>query len=263
MKKILILSDLHCGHAVGLTPPGWHIPESPERGHTANKLSQIQKACWLFYESKIKQFGPFDVVFVNGDCIDGRGERSGGLELVEPNRQRQCDMAVVAIRKGMRTKNTPVIMTYGTAYHTGQEEDWEAAIASNLNAKIGSHEWVDVEGVMFDLKHHCGSSSIPHGRFTAQARERLWNQLWALRGQNPQANAIIRSHVHYFNYCGGENFVSLTTPALQGWGTKYGARRCSGTVDFGFIVFEVDKGQFSWREVLMKDPVLQAQPIQL
>lgn len=256
MKRILVLGDMHCGHAVGLTPTGW-------QHDSADKLCVIHRACWSFYESKLKAHGPFDVIFVNGDCIDGRGEKSGGLELIEPNRQRQCDMAVISIRKAITRKNTPVVMTFGTAYHVGTEEDWEVSIASDLGAKIGSHEWVDVEGVMFDLKHHIGSSSVPHGRYTATARERLWNQLWAARGQNPKANVIIRSHVHYFSYCGGDNFLSLTTPALQGWGTKYGARRCSGTIDYGFLVFECDKGQFAWHEVLMRSPVLEARAIKL
>ncbi|MFV0422206.1 hypothetical protein [Oleidesulfovibrio sp.] len=30
MKRIVILSDLHCGHLAGLTPPGWQLPPRGE-----------------------------------------------------------------------------------------------------------------------------------------------------------------------------------------------------------------------------------------
>ena len=158
-------------------------------------------------------------------------------------------MAVKAARVGISAK-TKVVCTYGTAYHTGDGEDFENLVASDLNAKIGSHEWVDVEGVMFDLKHHCASSSVPHGRHTGVARDRLWNVLWNERAMSPKADVIVRSHVHYYDFCGGVNWLGLTTPALQGLGTKYGSRRCSGTVDFGFLVFECNKGAYTWKHFI-------------
>ena len=35
----------------------------------------------------------------------------------------------------------------------------------------------------------------------------------------------------------------MTLPALQGLGSKYGARQCSGVVDFGFVWMEINKGK--------------------
>jgi hypothetical protein len=55
----------------------------------------------------------------------------------------------------------------------------------------------------------------------------------------PKVNVFIRSHVHYFAYCGDEGFHAFITPALQGWGSKYGERQCEGTVGFGFMVFDI------------------------
>jgi hypothetical protein len=248
MKRVLVISDTHCGHLVGLTNPGWWVVEKDiEASRTKrNKYANVQRQCWQFYADGLKKFGPFDVVLFNGDAIEGKGERSGSTELVTADREEQAEMAVAAIRPGMSRKSK-LVMTFGTASHTGKEEDWESLVASDLGAeKIGSHEWVDVEGVIFDLKHHCSSSSVPHGRHTAAARERLWNVLWAERQFQPKADIVVRSHVHYYDFCGGVNWLGLTTPALQGMGTKYGGRVCSGTVDFGFLVFECSKGQYSW-----------------
>jgi len=139
-----------------------------------------------------------------------------------------------------------LVMTYGTAYHTGDQEDWENDIAKELGAeKIGSHEWVQTGGVVFDFKHHVGSSQIPYGRHTALNRDAVWNLIWADQDYAPRANVLVRSHVHYFAAAMDEiePHLRLTTPALQAMGTRFGSRRCSGLVSFGFVIFEVERGE--------------------
>jgi len=236
---------------VGLTPPAWWVPEQATGASRTkrDKHAAIQRGMWAFWESTIAHHGPFDALLVNGDVIDGRGERSGGTELITSDREEQTEIAVTALRKATNAK-TKVVMTYGTAYHTGDGEDWENLVAVDLDAKIGAHEWIDVEGVVFDLKHHIGSSAVPHTRHTAVARDHLWNVLWSDRQQAPKADVTVRSHVHYFNYCGGPGWLGLTTPAMQGWGSKYGSRRCSGIVDVGLVIFECNKGSYSWKPIL-------------
>lgn len=262
MRRILLISDLHCGHVVGLTPPGWQM--QPVVGASATKRDKfinVQQECWEWYMSSLKKYGPFDVVIVNGDLIDGSGWRSGGTEQSVIDRLHQCEMAEYCIRQTMG-KNTKVYITIGTAYHTGEAEDFETVVANGIGAnKIGSHEWIDIEGVVFDVKHHVGSSSVPHGRHTAIARERLWNVLWAERGLQPKAHVTIRSHVHYYDFCGGVDWIGMTTPALQGYGTKYGARRCSGLVDFGFVVFECNKKSYTWQPIIADTKALRASVI--
>ena len=131
-------------------------------------------------------------------------------------------------------------MAYGTGYHEGTEEDHADQVFKGVKAeKIGSHDFVDVEGLIFSYRHFIGRSSIPHGRFTAIGREKLWAEKWAKRREYPDPDIIIRSHVHYFGFCGDADWLGVTTPALQGYGSKYGARIASGTVDFGFISFDV------------------------
>ena len=249
-KRLLILSDLHCGHIVGLTPPGWQLNKHLDDPRLA-RISACQREYWNFYRGKLAKYQPFDVVVVNGDAIDGKGERSGGTEAITADRNEQCDMAVHAIRKALGAK-TKVVMTYGTPYHTGDGEDFEKNIAAKLDADISGHQYFRVEGVTFDVKHKVGSSQVPHGRHTAIAREHLWSQLWNDHSEIPQADVLIRSHVHYYNGAFGDGWVGMTTPALQGLGSKYGTRQCSGTVDFGFVVFEINKGSYTWEPVLLK-----------
>ncbi len=261
MKRILVVGDIHGGHESSVTPPDWHIALTHGNSLKA-RLAQIQRLHWEWYIENIKKYGPFDGIVVNGDCIEGKGAKSGGTENITNDRHEQVDIATQVIEAARSKRTDKIVMTYGTAYHTGDGEDFEDIIARALDVKKpGAHEWLDVEGVIFDIKHHCGSSSVPHARHTAVARERLSNILWNEVGNQPKGDVIIRSHVHYYNFCGGRNWVAMTTPALQGMGSKYGSRRCSGIVDFGFVVFEVNNGEYKWHPVLLEQEKVKVTPI--
>jgi hypothetical protein len=160
---------------------------------------------------------------------------------------------IYALTTTSKTYVVEGFVSHNTPYHTGDSEDWENIIAERVDAAIGEHEWVDVEGVVFDLKHHpAGSSGIPHGRHSGVARDRLWNLIWAEKELQPKGDVFIRSHVHYHNFAGGPDWLAMTTPALQGFGSRFGARRCTGIVDFGFVTFTVNKGTYTWQPIIAK-----------
>lgn len=230
-KRLVVISDLHCGSDVGLTPPDWQV-------------KPIQVELWDTYAAMLDALKPIDILVVNGDMIDGKASRSGGTRMITVDRAEQAEMAANAIEYAEADE---AYLTYGTGYHTGNSEDWEGVVADKLGAPIEDQLWLEVNGVMFDFKHFVGASAIPHGRHTTIARDRLWNILWAEMGQQPKSDVIIRSHVHYFNYCGGTSWAAMTTPALQGLGSKFGSRIPSGTVDYGLVYFDVDEdGSFEW-----------------
>jgi len=245
MKRVVVMSDLHCGHQSGLTPPDFQFRETEK--NRRGKYAVMQREMWDWYASSISRLGPIDTLVVNGDALDGKGEKSGSTELVTADPEEQVEMARLCIEQAQAQK---VVMSYGTPYHVGRETDYEAMLAKQLNAEIHSHPFVDAEGVIFDCKHKVSSSIIPYGRHTAPARERMWNILWNERGLQPKGRVFIRSHVHYFTFAGDQLGLVITTPALQGPGTKFGARMCSGTVDVGFLVFECEDGCYKWEAKL-------------
>ena len=246
-KRVVVISDMHCGHAVGLTPPRWRpaVREVFLDKTKIHKSDMIRAQCWDFYAAIIKQLQPIDILIVNGDCIDGCGERSGGVEEFELSRDRQWSMAMECIKLA---KAREIHMSYGTAYHTGSAEDWENIIAERLGVGIGAETTLNVNGkLLINFKHHVGSSSAPTARFNSIARDGIWNDLRSLKVHQDPADIVIRSHTHYFVYCGYEGRLGIITPALQGMGTKFGSRRCSGTIDFGLIHFDVnEKGEYTW-----------------
>jgi len=246
-KRVVFISDLHCGHRAGLTPPQWHMAKYEGSQTQHNKFAELQEETWAWYAMVLKELQPIHTLVVNGDAIDGKSERSGGSEAIVADRNEQVEMAALAISVA-KAKN--IVMLYGTPYHTGKGEDWEDVLARHKlvqAGKIGSHEWVNVNGLIFDVKHKVGGSSIPHGRFTAIARARLWNCLWASHDGQPKADVFVRSHVHYHVFLGEHDWLAVTTPGLQGYGSKYGARECEGEVHFGMLHFDVSPdGRYSW-----------------
>jgi len=256
-KRGIVVSDLHCGHACGLTPPAWQTKEVNGTTTKHNKWARLQRQLWDHYKRMIDELGPFHFGLYVGDGIDGTGRKSGGTELITTDREEQSDMAIECLNAVLLNarRGFEWVGVYGTGYHTGNDEDWENRIAERAGfKKIGAHEWVDVNGCVFDLKHKIGSSTIPHGRHTATAKERMWNILWNHEDAlQPDANVFLRGHVHYHAFCGGPGWVAMTLPALQGMGTKYGARQCTGLVDWGVTVFDVaDDGAFDWHAETVK-----------
>lgn len=257
-KRVVVMSDLHCGHRFGLTPEQWQTTDEASNNEDI-KSATIQRLLWSYYTEEIDALKPVDVLIVNGDAIDGKGERSGGTEQITADRRKQCEIAASCIER-VNAKKT--IMIYGTPYHTGKEEDWESVLADMVNAaKIGSHEWVDVNGCVLDCKHKVGASVIPHGRATAVLREALWNDLWSLKkSSQPLSDILIRSHVHYHIYVGVPNKLAMTTPAMQGYGSKFGARLCSGDVNIGFVHFDItSKEDYLWSSHILDTEYLAAQ----
>jgi len=238
-KRVLILSDFHCGHRAGLTPPEFQtqIP--------GKKYFYITNETWDLYKKKIKQLGPIHTLIINGDAIEGLGRRSGGSELLTNDMKTQCAIAERCINE-VKAKN--IIMLRGTPYHSSPEgQDWEDIIAKNVNAKkISDHEWLDINGTIFDIRHHVAGTSTPH-KGTPLTNQQLANLMWAEREGQPKGNVIIRSHVHNFFFCGANHWLGITTPALQAAGSKFGARKCNMPVDWGFVWFDCYKGgKYSW-----------------
>jgi len=256
MKRVLVFGDCHCGHAVGLTSPRYQWAAKRDgRGKDLTKhgkFAAIQAECWFAYQKVLRELEPIDRAIFMGDAIDGRGERSGGTELITTDREEQCNMAVAVcdeIRlhaaKGYRVRGVR-----GTDYHVaGGGEDWENIVAERAGFEsIGAHDWPRVEGVTFDAKHHLGSSAVPHGRATATLRDMLWNELWAVQEHQPRADVLLRAHVHFAQGVwqpdmSGHDRWGFTVPALQALGSRYGALRCSGTVHWGLMHFDCDKGR--------------------
>jgi len=202
-------------------------------------------------------------VIIAGDCIDGKGKKSGSREQLTTDRHEQVEMAREAINEIQAGR---IVITYGTPYHSGSDEKWEKVLAEELandrgqrlgakgcDVRISAQETVDVNGLIFDVKHKVGRSSIPHGKFTPLARTKIWDRIWAEVGQRPAADVILRGHVHYHCHCGTPEYLAMTLPALKGLGDEFGAEQCDDIIHFGLVWFDVkSKDDWCWQNSLLK-----------
>jgi hypothetical protein len=216
--------------------------------HYHDKHARIQRQMWEWFCARVEANKPINRLIINGDAIDGKGARSGSTELLTADRFRQGEMAV---RIAQEIGAEEIAMSYGTSYHVGDQEDMEQIIADKLGATIEGHIERDVEGVRIDARHFIGSSSIPHGRYTALAREDLWRLIWADRSEKFAPHIVLRSHVHYHAFCGNEFATMITVPCMQGLGSKFGSRVCSGTVSLGFLIIDCEDGKYTWKAEIL------------
>lgn len=243
MKKVVVISDLHCGHRAGLTPPDYQW---------SGEWGEVQHELWYEYNDLISKIGQADVLLINGDTIDGPGKRAGGTEAVRMSSLEQTDMAVECIRPWLHDM-TKIVASYGTPYHTSTSgEDFEKIVVDGIGGEIHSEPFIDIEGVIFGMKHFVSASSIPHGRGTALLRDMLWNIVWAAMNEQPKCDIVVRSHVHYtFETTQrgphGKPMQGIITPALQAARTKFGGRYMSGVVDWGLVEYDVEDGEYQWK----------------
>jgi len=249
-KRMVVVSDFHSGHEYGLTPPDWWWRDDAGSDRI-RKAGRFQRRLWEFYTKAIDSLKPIDILIVNGDAIEGKGERSGGMELITPDRHEQVRMAREIIDYASATV---VRLLYGTRYHVGKDEDFESLLRDSIHCTdVQSHEHhfftVNERGV--DVKHKVSSSTVPHGRMTSIARAHLWNVIWnSEHERQPRADIIIRSHVHYHQFCGGTSWLAITTPALC-YNSSFGKRDCEGVVDVGLVCFDFDEeGGYTWAPIL-------------
>ncbi len=247
-RTVVAIADLHCGHRAGLIPPSWQyspIAEDP----TQAKWGKIQEELWSAYSQLASEYKKPDLLIVNGDLIDGPGPKSGGTEQVTTDLQVQCEMARIAIELWEPKR---VIASYGTPYHAGfAGQDWEKLVIRVLGdgAEIHSHPFIEVNGVMFDVRHYGGRPQLPYNKGTSLGKQWLYNLLWSIREEQPRAGVILRAHIHNAGFVGGyhPDWVAFFQPGLQAAGTIYSGRQCSNTVDWGIIAFSVSPtGTFAW-----------------
>lgn len=245
-KRVMLAADTHCGHLAGLTPPEFWV----DSDIFSDKIKTTQKLLWEFYSRNVGRLKPIDIAIFNGDLIDGRGEKSGGTELITGDRRRQTQIAIRCIEE---TDASRIYIARGTDYHVGPHEEWEDVIASRLDAIIADHLFIQINGRLFDVKHHLGNHSLPHTSLTPIAKEILWNKyISATSGEQPTADVIVRAHVHKDEFMLHDGCYGVSLPGLQGFGSRFGKKRISRSIDFGFRIVDVyEDGKLDWHDPII------------
>lgn len=228
MKLIVPLADPHCGAIYGLTPPEYWLDIKCASGVT-KIWAKIQRHCWKQYmqtRDAVMKIGKPDVVIPLGDLIHGR------REAWIPDRKVQCEMAAECLAVWGCKKYHGV---YGSEFHVASDgEDWEDVAIAYLKDRLltngvlkpkitlASREFLKAEGIIIEVRHHVGRSSIPHGWATPLLRDTIVRNtlVWAHSPDDPlepRANLFLRGHTHTYGMLGGWNngpWRAFILPAL-------------------------------------------------
>lgn len=226
-KCVLVVSDLHCGSIFGMLPPGFTA--SSDVLIQQNPLQHYLWKCWEDYLGRVALIKDKVVaVVLNGDLVDGTQGAQRGTELSLPIPQDQ-GRAAIAVLAPLRAllDGAPWYATQGTDYHDGPRAgQMLEGVAESLRClKYGSlvngsgvfsREFIDLEvdGVILNIAHSIGVSGGLY-RTTAPDKEAVWSALAGKAGKMPKADAIIRSHAHYFCHVEHETKHACITPCWQ------------------------------------------------
>jgi hypothetical protein len=245
-KRVLVISDMHCGSGVGMVPPKYQHNET-------------QSLLWKQYLEWLKMYPNPDICIVCGDAVDGSGDRDGGVGQITVDRYEQVLMAEEVLKA---TKAKSFQLVAGTPYHVSSDgEDFERILADKIGGEFSDHGFYSINGVAFDVKHKINGSAggLPHTSYTGIAKEVSSNENWFMQGIEPKARVLIRGHRHRYGMVDTGSTLGFVCPAMQGLNSRYGSRQCSGLVHVGVLFIDViDNNNIEYR-ALLSEPTIQKQ----
>lgn len=216
MKKILVVSDLQVGSQYSLWPEKFTFKDGG-RWILSDKQRTLQNA-WHTFIKYIAGIKP-DILILNGDMIEGPQVKQQGTSVITTNFAEQAKAAEIILTP-LRQSCTEAYLIRGTEYHDTVDGQAIESLGENLGVipfrKNQFSDWVlnlDVEGVIINVSHHIG---VMQGfyRATAPDREGIWSAL-AGRSKTPDADCIVRSHIHIFVHVEHSNKHIVVTPGWQ------------------------------------------------
>jgi hypothetical protein len=248
MKKVLVVSDLHCGSIYGLLPPGF------ERTDGQGRMFKPRRMLWNLWTEMCKETRGADIVIVNGDLIDGKQEIQRQTELLMSTVEEQVDAATLCLRQIKAARGARWYFVQGSEYHDQKGCPAVERVAERFGAVKpspddnfggGVHSWetIDLEvepGVVLNVQH---GVSVGQGfyRATPYDREGIYSALAGKDGAAPRADCVIRSHAHFFMHLEHESKHIIGSPCWQ-LQTRYMRKNSAYRMvpDIGAVVVTVD-----------------------
>lgn len=255
VKTVLVLSDIHVGNRIAVSPLTFKMMDGGI--YHANK---VQAALFKAWSDVVKDWKNPDILVINGEPIDGQGQKSRGVEQWTTNYIDQIDAAAQLVKMFGAKK---IYMTRGSGYHIEQggvsvEELFAKTVgAERINGGYVPDEFYlkvkDGEGdVTFNFAHAIGSSSSGWTyRSTAIAKEMMLGQLEKSR-KHP-FDILVRSHIHYFWTVQSASHLGVVTPV---WELQTGFMKRQGTMgsvpDIGAVRFLINGNNYTLEKKLFK-----------
>lgn len=223
--KILMLSDLHCGHITGLTPDEF---ASDITGATSRPM-------WKWFCDTNKEIGKVDILVANGDLVEGEG-KAETIGHLTTDIKKQADIAATCLEIP-RGKHR--YLAYGTPFHTVGSTNYELMVADRLGCPIYDELLLKVGKWKFNIRHVSGRSDIPYGQGTPLYKEVIRDLIRAIDEERESADFIVRAHVHYYAKIEIKRKMAISLPCLQLPENVYGRKVKAMYYDIGMVLFTI------------------------
>lgn len=224
-KRLLVISDLHCGHLLGLTPPEYMRED----------WKPLSMPFWNFFEKTIKEIGPVDYLVINGDMVDGEGKKET-IGHLTTDTKKQIDIAAACVDRITRKKT---FLTYGTPFHTVGSYSYEEGVSDAIHGIIKDELRIKINGWHLNFRHVIGRSDTPYGQPTQIYKEVVRELIKAMLEDYKAADYIFRSHVHYHFIAGRPGKMGIITPCLQLPDGIFGRKMRAQYYDVGMLLVDI------------------------
>jgi len=248
--KIAVISDMHTGSTVGLSPPNFPIADGGYVRQNAGQ--QWLYAQWQDAMERIIDAKP-DVGVILGDMIQGSHQKDG--QLVTNRLDLQAAAAHILVEPFADAVGTLYIIR-GTEWHEGAASENINALAKLLGAEpspvTGQHSWWQLylqppggtNKPVIHFAHHIAFTRVSWYAATAPLRDvlMLLTDLYKwYREDAPHLNMMVRAHRHEFIHV--QTAPDIQTLVIPGWQlpTAYAMRSVSGKIpQIGYAMIEWD-----------------------
>lgn len=215
MKKIIaVVSDLHVGSSIGLCGSKLDLADGGVYQPSKNQ-AELYKGWMKFFQyvDEVSTNVKTRVLVVNGDLVDG--DHHGTVSIVTNNIEVQEAAAIELLRPAAKQFDA-VYVVRGTEAHTqpGAQSDERIAkgIGARLDESTGQYSrwqlWLDVDGVVFNIAHHIGTTSSAAYESSAVMREMVAALVEAGQWEQRLPDVLIRSHRH--------RYIKVSIPSARG-----------------------------------------------
>ena len=243
----MVVGDLHCNSSVGLLPYSVNLDDGGT--YRSSKGQRWLWRNWLSFWDDVstvaeKHKASVWTVF-NGDWVDKPNGKFLGWQFITHNDSDIKKMGIDVAEPALDVADR-VFVNRGTKIHVGNLEE---QLAEDISAeKIGdnySSEFllIDVEGVLFDIRHHGPLGRLPWTRGNALNKRAIELLLLYTNQKVPQV--AVQNHGHHYATSSEEYPIKVyAQPAWQLTPEYAHGMKIIEPADIGGMYFICDKGEY-------------------
>jgi hypothetical protein len=243
-KRILVISDLHCGSTVAPWPADQPLVDGGK--HKPNQYQRFLNKCFHHMVKEAETLKP-DTLVLLGDVVQGVNAKDSQLVTSKWSIQTQAAHRLLAPLTAMIPT---VYQVRGTEWHEGRGSEQVEALAIALGAKshptTGSPTWrrlyLRTDAGLIDFMHHVSTTSIRQYSATAVLRDALNHRLEMnikYGAGLPPLVGLVRAHAHIWACVQSDGITAVRCPAWQ-LGTAFTDARGNAMLsDIGWTLIEV------------------------